>query len=123
MLAAGFLVIGADGEQWLQARTMTETVLDREPENFMAWAINSVSHLYEPLNGYRGVSSVQMLEGDLAGARREAERGLELNPHSPMAGFLLGQILIYAGETEAGIARAKAAAEISKRMPIYHAAL
>ncbi|MGI9412195.1 MAG: hypothetical protein ACR2PM_00900, partial [Hyphomicrobiales bacterium] len=149
---AGYLVMGTDAGQWLQARAMTGTVIEREPENFMAWAIRALSHLHEPLNGWRGVAPqdlaaageaarravqlngqsdfahwilalVHMLERDLAAARREAERSLEINPHFPLASFNLAQTMIFGGEPEDGIALARRAAETLKRAPMYHGIL
>ncbi len=129
---------------------MLETVIDREPDSFMALAMISHCHLVEVTCGYREVaredcaaaldrarlatrlneksdfahyvlSHVHLnCERDFEAAESEARRGLELNPYYSLAMFQLGAVLIFGGRAEEGIDLCVKAMEVNPRGLLNH---
>ncbi len=147
---AGSLLLNSRYGDWERGRALTELVIAREPDNFMAHAIKSLSHLVDPLCGYKEITpqdrtaaieearqAVRLneqsdfasfmraivylyAERDIESAVRQSERVLELNPLYPMGLFSLGLAQIHDGDAEAGIKQCKRAYEANARMPMNH---
>jgi len=147
---AGYRLFGADPRQYAEARKLTDLVLERDSDDFMALTIKAYSLLGQYQFGYRRISeddaaaalhsahrAVQLnprsdvaqsvlgsvltaCGGDLDTAEGAARRSLELNPSYTIAMWMLGSIQIYAGRPESGIALCRKALETFPRDPHNH---
>ena len=147
---AGLILFGADRAQWLRARGMLDSVIDREPDNFMALAMISYCHLTEMFCGYREIADEDRLaadetarravrlneqsdlahnalsivllicDSDFVVAESEARRCLELNPYFAPGIFQLGAVHIFRGEAEEGLDLCEKAMEVNPRGPLNH---
>jgi len=135
---------------WEHGGQLARKVLAREPDNFMALAIEGVAHSVEAILGYREIAREEGEAGlaavsravelndlsdfahvvksilhlyysvDLEGAKREAERALELNPYHPLAMHHLGNIATFSGDPDTGFELCEKAMNANSRMPMNH---
>jgi adenylate cyclase len=144
---AGYQLLNEDPAGWRMALELADEVVGREPDNFMAFAIKAMAHLFDALSGIRPVqpqdgdaalvaarravelnqnsdfahhtkSMVHLFyEGNLDAAMRESERALELNPYYPLAMAVQGLIAIFQGDAEAGIQLCTKVVAANPRLP------
>jgi len=144
---AGYQLLNEDPAEWRMALELTDEVIGREPDNFMAFAIKAMTHLFDALSGIRPVlpqdgkaalaaarravelnqnsdfahhtkSMVHLFyESNLEAAMRESERALELNPYYPLAMAVQGLIAIFQGDAETGIRLCTKVVEANPRLP------
>ena len=142
---AGFVMFQHQRPTYTLAQELLETVIDRDPNNFMALAMMSYCRLVEVMCGYREIQdedcaaalelarhAVRLNEqSDFAhislchahlfcdrnfeAAEWEASRSLELNPNYTSAMFHLAMVKIFRGHAEDGIELCLKAVEANKR--------
>jgi adenylate cyclase len=138
---ASLFLYQSNMELYLRARDMLASIIAKEPDNFMALAMDSLAHLSEVKSGYRAVTPEDgaialeqarkavainqrsdfahvmlcaarlFVEKDHAAAQREAERCLELNQHYALGQHMLGIVLTCAGDAERGLIELQEAVE------------
>jgi adenylate cyclase len=144
---AGYQLLNENPAEWRMALELADEVIERDSDNFMAFAIKAMAHLFDVLTGVRPVSphdgeaasaaagrAVKLnqnsdfahhtkavvhlfYEGDLDAAKRESERALELNPHYPLAMATLGLTTICQGDAETGIRLCTKVVKGNPRLP------
>ena len=78
---AGHALLGSNASEWHRAAKALHIALEREPDNFMTYAMKGTYHaMIEPFCGYRDVSSE-----DAAAAVEAVSRAIELNEKSDFA--------------------------------------
>lgn len=147
---AGYFMFSSDTAKWAQAREIIKTVLEREPDDFMALAMTASSYLIEVICGYKEVapedreaaydrlrqamrineqnefahfilSSFRLYcDRDHDAAESQVRRALEINPYYSLAMSQLGEVLIYRGQGEDGIELCLEAIDAHPRAPINH---
>jgi len=147
---AGHHMFSADSGRYADGVRMTEVILGRDPNNFMALAIKARAHLAEFAGGYRDITrddaaaaidsarkAVQLNPqsevshvvlsfvllicfGEFEEAEDAAKRSLELNPSYAVAMFHLGMVLIYSGRAKEGINLCIKAADANPHGPLNH---
>lgn len=128
-----------------RAGHILDSIVAKEPENFMALAMKAATHLTESIAGYRALSSDDRAaafsaareavhlnansdfahfvlswvhlhcQADFVASRREAERSLEINPYYTLAKMTLGETLICGGDVDDGTGLCMEAAKALSR--------
>lgn len=147
---SGVLLLGADRAEWDLAGTLIESVLEQEPENFMALALRAAHLMYDAKCGYRAVSDADAqtayqclrrslslnthsdfvnviqssynvwVAGDIPAALRDVQRALEINPHFGTGQAMLGLIYILDGQYQEGVEAIQRVTASLMENPIFH---
>ena len=130
---ASFLLFQHQHSKYARAQEMLQTVIDRDPADFMALAMMSYCRLTEVVCGYREIRdtvgaaaldfarravrlneksdfahsslchALLYCDRDFDTAEREASRSLELNPSFALSMYQLGEVRIFHDRVENGI--------------------
>lgn len=147
---SGVLLLGADRAEWDVAGRLIDSVLDQEPDNFMALALRAAHLMYEAKCSYRSISAedaqtayqclrrslslnthsdfVNVIQstynvwvaGDIPAALRDVQRALEINPHFGTGQAMLGLIYILDGQYREGIDAINRVTASLAQNPIFH---
>jgi adenylate cyclase len=147
---AAFLLLRSDAEEWREVVPLLDEALRQRPDDFMANAMKAAAVMQEVMVGWRVMTPdaveaaalhasqavklndrsdyAHMVLGgvqlhgmrDIAAAKRECRRSLELNRYYNLGMWALGQCEICEGAYAEGALRCENAAEMARKFEINH---